>query len=106
HGALLVPVWCISKHILLPAAAADVTKCKAQRSADKALQKRAQHSITFTARPPREVSLYLVFMSAPVSRMVLMTLSRDTKCCPSPRSARRAALTALVEAMAFRSMQG
>lgn len=26
----------------------------------------AQHSMTFTARPPREVSLYLAFMSAPV----------------------------------------
>ena len=37
-----------------------------------------QHSITFNARPPRAVSLYFVFMSAPVSRMVLMTLSSDT----------------------------
>ncbi|MET4004197.1 hypothetical protein BJ956_000710 [Arthrobacter psychrochitiniphilus] len=26
----------------------------------------AQHSIAFTARPPREVSLYLLIMSAPV----------------------------------------
>jgi AAA ATPase domain len=30
------------------------------------------------ARPPRAVSLYLTFMSAPVSRMVLMTLSSET----------------------------
>src|SRR5690606_6188935 len=37
-----------------------------------------QHSTIFTARPPRAVSLYLVFMSAPVSRMVLMTESSDT----------------------------
>ena len=37
-----------------------------------------QHSMTFTARPPREVSLYLVFMSAPVWRMVRITLSRET----------------------------
>jgi hypothetical protein len=37
-----------------------------------------QHSITFTASPPRAVSLYLVFMSAPVSRMVLITWSSDT----------------------------
>ena len=44
-----------------------------------------------TASPPRAVSLYLVFMSAPVSRMVLMTLSRLTWCVPSPRSAMRAA---------------
>ena len=32
-----------------------------------------QHSTIFTASPPREVSLYLLIMSAPVSRMVLMT---------------------------------
>ena len=32
-----------------------------------------QHSITLTARPPREVSLYLSCMSAPVSRMVRIT---------------------------------
>ncbi len=37
-----------------------------------------QHSMIFTARPPRAVSLYLVSMSAPVSRMVLITLSRLT----------------------------
>ena len=35
----------------------------------------AQHSTMFTARPPRAVSLYLVIMSAPVSRIVLITLS-------------------------------
>jgi hypothetical protein len=44
-----------------------------------------QHSTIFTASPPRDVSLYLVFMSAPVSRMVLMTLSSDTTCWPSPQ---------------------
>ena len=38
----------------------------------------AQHSITLTASPPRAVSLYLVFMSAPVSHIVLITLSSDT----------------------------
>ena len=38
----------------------------------------AQHSMTFTARPPRAVSLYLVCMSAPVSRIVLITWSSDT----------------------------
>jgi hypothetical protein len=37
-----------------------------------------QHSMTLTARPPRAVSLYLTFMSAPVSRIVLMALSSDT----------------------------
>ncbi|SFJ55217.1 hypothetical protein SAMN05192543_10889 [Paraburkholderia megapolitana] len=37
-----------------------------------------QHSTIFTASPPRDVSLYLVFMSAPVSRIVLMTESSDT----------------------------
>ena len=45
---------------------------------------RAQHSMTLTARPPREVSLYFSCMSRPVSRMVLMTLSSETKCLPSP----------------------
>jgi hypothetical protein len=38
----------------------------------------AQHSMTLTARPPRAVSLYLSFMSAPVSRRVLIALSSDT----------------------------
>ena len=37
-----------------------------------------QHSMIFTANPPRAVSLYLVIMSAPVSRIVLMTWSRLT----------------------------
>src|SRR5690606_26092040 len=48
-----------------------------------------QHSMTFTASPPRLVSLYLSCMSRPVSRMVLITLSSDTLCLPSPRSAMR-----------------
>lgn len=39
---------------------------------------RCQHSMTLTAKPPLAVSLYLVFISAPVSRIVLMTLSRLT----------------------------
>ncbi len=43
-----------------------------------------QHSITFTASPPRDVSLYLSFMSAPVSRIVLIALSSDTLWLPSP----------------------
>src|SRR6478735_6884123 len=43
-----------------------------------------QHSMMFTASPPRAVSLYLTLMSAPVSFMVLMTLSRETLWLPSP----------------------
>src|SRR5690349_13627780 len=66
----------------------------------------AQHSTMLTARPPREVSLYLIFMSAPVSIMVLTTLSRLTVCVPSPCRASRAAVIAFTEATAFRSMQG
>src|SRR6266404_9555657 len=62
----------------------------------------SQHSITLTARPPREVSLYLSFMSAPVSRIVLITLSSDTKWVPSPRKAIRAALIAFTEPIALR----
>src|SRR5690606_17528917 len=73
-----------------------------ERSGKPALQ----HSMTFTARPPREVSLYLSFMSWPVSRIVLMTLSRLTLCWPSPRKAMREALIALTAPMALRSMQG
>src|SRR4029450_772523 len=65
-----------------------------------------QHSMTLTARPPREVSLYLIFMSAPVSRIVLIALSSDTLWLPSPRTAMRAALMALLLAIALRSMQG
>src|SRR5690606_16494223 len=65
-----------------------------------------QHSMMFTASPPRAVSLYLTDMSAPVSFIVLMTLSRDTLCEPSPRSAIRAAVTALTAAMPLRSMHG
>src|SRR5262249_13107127 len=65
-----------------------------------------QHSTTLTASPPRAVSLYLSFMSAPVCRIVLMTLSRETTWLPSPCRASRAALIALTEAIALRSMQG
>src|SRR5262249_25453959 len=63
-------------------------------------------SSTITASPPRAFSLYLSFMSAPVSRMVLMPLSKDTKWWPPPRRAMRAALTAFTAAIAFLSMQG
>src|SRR4029078_12808026 len=65
-----------------------------------------QHSMTFTANPPRDVSLYLSCMSRPVSRIVLMTLSSDTRCLPSPRIAMRCALIALTEPIALRSMHG
>jgi drug/metabolite transporter (DMT)-like permease len=65
-----------------------------------------QHSITLTARPPREVSLYFLCMSRPVMRIVLIALSSETKCLPSPRSAILAALIALAEPIAFRSMHG
>src|SRR5919112_1621811 len=65
-----------------------------------------QHSMTLTARPPRAVSLYLSFMSAPVSRIVLMALSRETNCSPSPRTAIRAAVMALIDPTALRSMHG
>jgi hypothetical protein len=44
----------------------------------------AQHSTMLTASPPRAVSLYLIFMSAPVCIIVLMTLSRLTVWRPSP----------------------
>lgn len=37
-----------------------------------------QHSTIFTANPPRAVSLYFVFISAPVSRIVLITESSET----------------------------
>jgi hypothetical protein len=50
--------------------------------------------------------LYFTFMSAPVSRIVLMTLSSETTWVPSPRSAIRTALIALTDARAFRSTQG
>ena len=39
---------------------------------------RNQHSMMFTASPPRAVSLYLVIISAPVCRIVSMTSSRLT----------------------------
>jgi hypothetical protein len=45
---------------------------------DAAVAVLRQHSITLTARPPREVSLYLIFMSAPVSRIVMIALSSET----------------------------
>ena len=48
----------------------------AQRGAARQLI--GQHSTTLSAKPPRAVSLYLSFMSAPVSRMVLTALSSDT----------------------------
>src|SRR3990167_3339662 len=42
--------------------------------------KRYQHSTALTANPPREVSLYLSCISAPVSRMVRITRSSEIKC--------------------------
>src|SRR5215471_17919824 len=65
-----------------------------------------QHSTTLSARPPRAVSLYLSFMSAPVSRIVLIALSSETWCSPSPLIAMRAAVIALTDAIALRSMHG
>src|SRR5471032_3288863 len=65
-----------------------------------------QHSTQLTARPPRDVSLYLSCMSAPVSRMVRITRSREMKCLPSPRRAICVALIAFTAAMALRSMHG
>src|SRR5271157_3453983 len=59
--------------------------------------------MTLTAKPPREVSLYLSSMSRPVARIVLMALSRETKWRPSPRRARRAAWIAVTEATAFQA---
>ena len=44
-----------------------------QKSAKQANEFTIQHSITLTANPPREVSLYFVIMSRPVSRIVLIT---------------------------------
>jgi hypothetical protein len=41
---------------------------------------RSQHSTALTAKPPREVSLYLSCISAPVSRMVRITRSSEIKC--------------------------
>jgi hypothetical protein len=41
---------------------------------------RSQHSTALTANPPREVSLYLSCISAPVSRMVRITRSSEIKC--------------------------
>lgn len=48
----------------------------------------AQHATWLTARPPRLVSLYFERMSSPVCRMVSITVSSETTCVPSPRSAR------------------
>src|SRR5215471_3586027 len=45
-----------------------------------------------TARPPWDVSLYFESMSAPVSRIGLITLSRLTWCSPPPNRAIRSEL--------------
>lgn len=47
--------------------------------------------MTLTASPPSEVSLHVVAMSAPVSRMVAMAWSSETTCSPPPASAIRTA---------------
>jgi hypothetical protein len=65
-----------------------------------------QHSTTLTARPPIAVSLYLWDMSLPVSRMVTITSSSETRCEPSPHNAIFAALMAFAAAIAFRSIHG
>ena len=57
-----------------------------------------QHSGRLTARPPWLVSLYLDCMSRPVSRMVLITASRETWWVPSPFRASEAALMAFTAA--------
>src|SRR5690606_3930692 len=45
-----------------------------RRGGSKRVSKKgAQHSTIFTARPPCDVSLYLLIISAPVSRIVLIT---------------------------------
>lgn len=54
----------------------------------------------------REVSRYLAFISLPVSYMVSITLSRQTRGSLVRRSAIRAAFTAFTAAMALRSMHG
>jgi hypothetical protein len=41
--------------------------------------------MTLTASRPREVSFYLIFMSAPVFRIVLIALSNETLWLPSAR---------------------
>ncbi|MDI2037365.1 hypothetical protein PJL15_04513 [Paenarthrobacter nitroguajacolicus] len=45
-------------------------------------------------------------MSLPVSRMVTITSSNDTRCVPSPHNAIFAALIAFAAAIAFRSIHG
>ena len=45
-------------------------------------------------------------MSAPVRHIVLMTLSSETLCVPSPCSASRAALIAFTAPIALRSIHG
>src|SRR5262249_3186420 len=67
---------------------------------------RPQHSTTLTARPPLAGSLYLLAMSAPVSRIALIAASSDTWGEASPASARRAAVVALTLPIAWRSMHG
>ena len=63
-------------------------------------------TLNFNRQPPREVSRYLAFMSLPVSYMVSITLSSETRGSLVRRIAIRAALIALTEAMALRSMHG
>src|SRR5208337_3688690 len=65
-----------------------------------------QHSTKLTASPPKLVSLYFDCMSAPVWRIVAITLSSDTMCRPSPCKASEAAAIAFTPPKALRSMQG
>src|SRR5690606_9771773 len=65
-----------------------------------------QVQTTLIASPPREVSRYLSFISLPVSYIVSITLSSDTRGSDVRRSAIRAAFTAFTALIALRSMQG
>jgi hypothetical protein len=60
-----------------------------------------QHSTKFTASPPGLVSMYFDCKSAPVWRMVARTLSSETRCVPSPRSASDVAAIALTAPKVF-----
>ena len=60
----------------------------------------------FTAKPPKDVSLYLFIISSPVWRIVSTQASNGTKCVPSPLSDNEAAETALIAPSPLRSIQG
>lgn len=74
----------------------------AKRGLWRAINRRQRSSLPCR----REVSRYLAFISLPVSYMVSITLSRQTRGSLVRRSAIRAAFTAFTAAMALRSMHG